>query len=147
MDDWQQDWWQQLEKTASNVEKFFKDVDRAVESFAEEVTDTLEEFSEQIQDTLITDFDRYVEELVDFITDINSELDSDLWEDFENFTSDPDFVEVTNKTPTQDYHPACIGCSNYHGHSYNGEVLICGMHPYGWSEKNCPDWSQKRVNY
>ncbi len=37
-------------------------------------------------------------------------------------------------------HPACVGCSNYHGHSYGGNLLVCAMHPYGWKNENCPDW-------
>lgn len=39
---------------------------------------------------------------------------------------------------------ACEGCSNYHGKTYGMTQripLICGIHPYGWSETtSCPDW-------
>lgn len=47
---------------------------------------------------------------------------------------------------------ACIGCQNYHGHSYpvswgeqgftSYERLVCGMHPSGWDGESCPDWEQ-----
>jgi hypothetical protein len=35
---------------------------------------------------------------------------------------------------------ACIGCSNYHGEFYKDVPLVCGIHPYGSSDKTCPDF-------
>ena len=39
---------------------------------------------------------------------------------------------------------ACQGCVHYHGvaygHSQDRTSLICGFHPYGWSQDACPDW-------
>ena len=39
---------------------------------------------------------------------------------------------------------ACKGCRYLHGQTYIGEkgenILICGIHPYGWQEGNCPDY-------
>ena len=32
----------------------------------------------------------------------------------------------------------CSNCVHYHGRSYNGNHLVCGMHPYG--EEDCPDF-------
>jgi hypothetical protein len=39
-----------------------------------------------------------------------------------------------------DFHPACVGCRNYHGTTFGGNLLVCGFHPYGWEEGTCPDW-------
>lgn len=36
-------------------------------------------------------------------------------------------------------HPNCKGCRNYHGSTYRGVTLVCAIHPYGWSEGECPD--------
>jgi hypothetical protein len=42
---------------------------------------------------------------------------------------------------------ACQDCVHYHGIAYGYSratrtMLICGFHPYGWSEDNgCPDWT------
>jgi hypothetical protein len=36
--------------------------------------------------------------------------------------------------------PACRGCCHYHGRTYGGTRLVCGMHPYGVEEEYCPDW-------
>lgn len=33
----------------------------------------------------------------------------------------------------------CKGCTNYHGQTYGGNKLICGIHPYGWDGDECPD--------
>jgi hypothetical protein len=35
---------------------------------------------------------------------------------------------------------ACIGCSNYHGVEYGGNLLVCGMYPLGWDGENCPEF-------
>ena len=35
---------------------------------------------------------------------------------------------------TSDRPEACQGCQNYHGETYNGNRLICGIHPYGWND-------------
>ncbi|MBI4784224.1 MAG: hypothetical protein HY785_23335 [Oscillatoriophycideae cyanobacterium NC_groundwater_1537_Pr4_S-0.65um_50_18] len=34
----------------------------------------------------------------------------------------------------------CQGCRFYHGQTYNGNHLICGMHPYGVDDDYCADW-------
>ncbi|MEH1926820.1 hypothetical protein [Nostoc sp.] len=35
---------------------------------------------------------------------------------------------------------ACQRCSNYHSEFYQDVQLICAIHPYGWSDENCPDF-------
>jgi hypothetical protein len=52
-------------------------------------------------------------------------------------TSRP-FIQTV--TPTLQDHPACVGCCNYHGESYDGNMLVCAMHPYGADGLNCSDW-------
>lgn len=142
MNDWQKDWWQQLEKTSAIVEKFFDDVNQAMESFTEEVTEALTELSEQLQDTLITEVDRYVEDFIDLVTENNIEFEFSLWEDLQNFTEESEFVEITTEIPTQDNYAACVGCRHYHGQAYNGQILVCGMHPYGVEDTHCTDWEE-----
>ena len=34
----------------------------------------------------------------------------------------------------------CQGCAFYHGTTYGGQQLICGMHPYGVEDDYCMDW-------
>ncbi|MBF2077137.1 MAG: hypothetical protein IGR76_01090 [Synechococcales cyanobacterium T60_A2020_003] len=49
-----------------------------------------------------------------------------------------DQQRFTPKTPCRPV--ACQGCRHYHGRSYGGTMLICGMHPYGVEEETCGDW-------
>jgi hypothetical protein len=37
----------------------------------------------------------------------------------------------------------CQGCQHYHGQTYGGTLLVCGMHPYGSEEEYCPDWQSQ----
>ncbi|MGB6301875.1 MAG: hypothetical protein WBF90_37670 [Rivularia sp. (in: cyanobacteria)] len=37
---------------------------------------------------------------------------------------------------------ACNGCSNYHGQVYNGNLLICAIHPHGSDNESCPDFTR-----
>jgi uncharacterized FlaG/YvyC family protein len=140
MNDWQKDWWQQVEKASLGVEKFFEDLNQAMESFAEEVTEALTDLSEQLQDTLTTEVDRYVEDFIDLMKETNQELEFNLWQEIENLVEDSEFVEITTEMPTQDKYAACMGCRHYHGQAYNGQILVCGMHPYGVEEDTCGDW-------
>jgi hypothetical protein len=42
--------------------------------------------------------------------------------------------------PMIDQRPGCAGCRHYHGQSYGGNFLVCGMYPYGYEGEQCPDW-------
>ncbi len=123
MEDWPKDFFEMLEVVAHEVEQFFI-----------EVTEILDTVADEVQTTITTEIDQRLEELFEPIIGIYAEL-----EEASNQTEQPfiyyDFVE-----PTAERHPACIGCNYYHGHAYSGNLLVCGMHPYGWDDSNCPDW-------
>lgn len=37
----------------------------------------------------------------------------------------------------------CQGCQNYHGETYGGNRLVCGIHPKGYDKgETCPDFAQ-----
>lgn len=38
---------------------------------------------------------------------------------------------------------ACQGCCFYHGKTYGGTQLVCGMHPYGVEGDYCTDWQSE----
>lgn len=50
-----------------------------------------------------------------------------------------DPIHAPKVRATRDRHPACIGCQNYHGRVYEGNLLVCAMHPYGVESETCPD--------
>lgn len=151
MDEWQQNWWEIIEKTASDVEKLIDDVGTAVESFAEEVEESVDSFVEQLQESFFSEVDRCAEEIFDTIVDLTDitieEIiifeDIDYPDNFDYFSDELDFIGIRKEKPSLHKNPACIGCQHYHGRAYNGNLLVCGMHPYGWTDDNCPDWEKK----
>jgi len=131
MEKWQKDFVEIVETVADEVEHFFLGVTEMVDSFF----DLTEEITEQVQSTIVTELDQYFNELAEPIFEVYWELEEVLGEVDQPF---PYPVEPTSQT-----HPACIGCRNYHGQVYGGNILVCGMHPYGWEDENCPDWEQE----
>ena len=140
MNDWQKEWWQQIEQTTVSIEKFFQDINEAVESFTEEVTEAVEELGEHLQNTVIIEVDTFIDDFIDLIGETSVEFESSFWEDLDYLVNDTDFVDITLETPGEDNHAACVGCRHYHGQAYNGQILVCGMHPYGVEDNSCPDW-------
>ncbi len=143
MDDWQQEWWKQLEKTAADMEKFFVDVEEATESFVDEVSENVGSFLEQFQSGIFEEVDYLIQDFIDVLIDTSDEIDSVFGEEWENFADD-DFTSVSYHQPSAKSNSACINCANYHGQSYNGNLLVCAMHPSGWDGDDCPDWQEDK---
>ena len=149
MEDWQKNWWEILEKTASDIEKLIEDIGDAVELFTNEVEETIEDFVEQLQESLVSEIDKCVEDIVETLIDVSIETEIIILEDIERadnldyFSEELDFIGIHREQPNLDKNPACIGCRHYHGRIYSGNLLVCGMHPYGWTDDNCPDWEHK----
>ena len=142
MDDWQKQWWKQIEKTTAEVEQFWDGVEEATESFIDELGDNLGLFLEELHLDFVDEVDKFVRDFIEIIADTSSDIDSAFGDNFQNFT-DEDFTSVTYHTPSELKNPACINCANYHGQSYNGNLLVCAIHPSGWEDDNCPDWSEE----
>ncbi|MEB3181496.1 MAG: hypothetical protein VKL59_21045 [Nostocaceae cyanobacterium] len=132
MDNWQKDLLEMMEGVATEVERFLAGMGEVVDSFLE----LSEEITEQIHSSIATEIDEYFHELVEPIFEVYSELEELVIEDIE--PSFPYKVEATTEK-----NPACIGCHHYHGEVYSGNLLVCGMHPYGWEDATCPDWEQE----
>ncbi|WP_019504618.1 hypothetical protein [Pleurocapsa sp. PCC 7319] len=141
MDDWPQQWWKQLEHTAAEMEEFLVDVAEATESFVDEASENFSSFLEEFQSGVVDEVDSFIQDFIDVLNSTSDELDFTIGEEWEDFTDD-DFTNVSYHHPSATSHPACINCANYHGRSYNGNLLVCGMHPEGWHGTNCPDWEK-----
>jgi hypothetical protein len=139
MEDLPKNFFEALETAVSEVEKFFVEV---TEEFAE-MLDEIGKLSYEITEELATDFIAEIEEcLNDFadgpVTEIHYEIEElDLQRERERGIDSfiGGYVE-----PTAEQHPACRGCQNYHGEIHGGNLLVCGMHPYGVEDETCPDW-------
>ncbi|MEM9925362.1 MAG: hypothetical protein AAF915_16685 [Cyanobacteria bacterium P01_D01_bin.50] len=129
MDEWQKDFSEIVKSVSDEVERFFIGMTEVVDSFVE----LTEEISEQVQTTLLTEVDQYLQDLAEPFLEVYWDFEDVLGDDLEGHLPYP--VE-----PTAEQNSACIGCRNYHGQVYNGNLLVCGIYPHGYDDESCPDW-------
>lgn len=118
----------------------------AIGELAQDVEGLVGEISRDAMDAI----DRFVEQFVELSDDFVSDVTSTIGQEFEtpiaNFL-DRDLEELLNSLmrpfidlSMEDFnspnssmprHMLCENCENYHGQSYGGTQLVCGMHPYG----------------
>ncbi|NEP08029.1 MAG: hypothetical protein F6K34_26605, partial [Okeania sp. SIO4D6] len=133
MEDWSKNLFEVIETAALEVENFFNEMSEEISEVFDEWGKFSEEITEEIRTNFIVEIDEYLNDLIDPIIEVYLDLDFDVGgEDIDYFV---DRVE-----PTVEEHPACRGCKNYHGQVYGGNLLVCGMHPYGVEGETCPDW-------
>lgn len=133
MEDWSKGLSEMVETAAAEVEKFVTEIGEEFQEMVDELTQLSDAFTTELESKVIPEIDDYINEILEPILDIYFDIELDLAdEDFENF--------VTYVHPTASRHPACQGCQHYHGHTYNGNLLVCAMHPSGVEDETCPDW-------
>ncbi|AFY35761.1 hypothetical protein [Calothrix sp. PCC 7507] len=130
MENWQKDLIEIIETVAVEVEQFFLGMGEMVDALFE----LTEEITEQVQSTIATEVDQYLQDLAEPILEAYWEL--------EDVVADVDPAFPYPVAATSEQNPACVGCTNYHGQAYGGNLLVCAMHPQGWDDANCPDWEQ-----
>lgn len=152
MDDWAKEFYKAVESVATEVDRIFQEVVQEIDDWVEEWVEVSEEFSTQVEETLrstlpidemAAQFDRYLQESLDPLFELYLDLEFDL--DQRQEEDDP-FVPVTYVQPSAEKNSACIGCQHYHGQIYGNNLLVCGMHPYGWEGESCPDWESESLN-
>lgn len=148
MDDWLHDWMKAVETVSSSIGQFLDDVGKeindAVDVFIEltdEMTDEMERAITPSLDQLDRQIDEWIEPILLAFDSMGSTIDR--------------AVEPVSHTvePLLNQHPICVGCRHYHGQTYNGNMLVCAMHPYGIVDgsETCPDkepitWSLPSAN-
>jgi hypothetical protein len=138
-----ENWQKILEITTAEVDNFLQEIGTAVECFVEEVSSTMVTLGEQLQELVVSEIDQNIQDFLELFIDENIEAERIFGDDLEDLPEELDFISVSLEKPTPDRHPACIGCQHYHGRVYGKNLLVCGMHPYGWHDENCPDWEKK----
>jgi hypothetical protein len=134
MSDWQKDLTEIWESILTGVEEFSNEVQEA----SAEIVDLIVGVTEQITSDM--------ESIANEFKELNEELWRDLdWEggfnvDGENPETDWSLYYEPRRAATAEHQPACVGCRNYNGSMFGGNLLVCGFHPYGWQEGQCPDW-------
>ena len=136
MEKWQKDLISMIEAVADEVEQFFLGINDMVDAFFE----ITEEVTEEVQSTLAADIDAFTTLHEQFLQDLTEPILGIYWEDI---SEDLDPVFTYKVEATLEKNIACIGCSNYHGQVYGGNLLVCGMHPHGSDDGNCPDWEKE----
>lgn len=137
MEDWSKSLFEVIETAALEVESFFNEMAEEISEVIDEWGKFSEEITEEICTNFIVEIDEYLNDLIDPIIEVYLDLDFDVGgEDIDYF--------VERVEPTLEKHPACRGCKNYHGQVYGGNLLVCGMHPYGVDGESCPDWESDK---
>jgi len=131
MEGWTDGFVRALEDMVSDVEKFLVEVADEIGVMVDAFADATDEFAEQLQQVSLG-----VEESLNAFFDPILEAYLGFEVTLEN-TIQPIAHTVD---PLLNNHAACVGCRNYHGQAYGGNLLVCGMHPYGWEDEKCPDW-------
>jgi hypothetical protein len=132
MESWSKDFSELLEVMAEEVEQFFADIAKDVGEMVESFFEASEEIAEQMQTVFAVELEQRLGDLIDPILEAYLGIELAVEE-----TAQPMIHTVE---PFLNDRPACVGCRHYHGQTYGGIMLVCGMHPYGWESDKCPDW-------
>jgi hypothetical protein len=122
-----------MEEWQNEIAAVFKDLTALFDGFGREFTELVEEVTTEAQEILNLQWD----ELKDVLTEIWQELELDLEE---STSINWDLPIPTRPLPDPAVHPACMGCINYNGSVYGGNLLVCGFYPYGCNSDTCADW-------
>ena len=136
MNEGPQDWFREFEAAAQEVGQCIQETVDAIAETADFMMQVPMVIAEHLEDTIASEVDEFLEEVADwFQPPVHVTVQFDVgW--------NPDIAEPWLDTiePGQGQQTACVGCCHYHGRVYNGNLLVCGMHPYGWEGDKCPDW-------
>jgi hypothetical protein len=116
-----------------------------MDDWYKQVNDWLNHIGEQVETTVTTIADaaetagkemadRLDRELAPWLAQwVQPLLDTPLDLDFDFDQAIDDVIQPWRQTlePPLNNHPLCAGCQHYHGQAYGGDMLVCGMHPYG----------------
>ncbi len=131
MEGWSDGFSQAIEQMIRDVESFLADVAEDLNEMIDGLAEVTEDLADQFQQMTVQ-VEEGLSTLVDPILEAYLGFEITVENSIQPITHTVD--------PILNNHSACVGCRNYHGHSYNGTVLICAMHPYGWEDEQCPDW-------
>ncbi len=132
MESWSKEFSEMMQTIVDGVEQFFTEVSKDVEEAMDALIDASEEFAEQMQQAIAPDLEQRINEFFDPILE--------AYLGFEIAVEESVQPIARTVEPILNDHATCVGCRNYHGQSYNGVMLVCGMHPAGWDGEQCPDW-------
>ncbi|MEM6449571.1 MAG: hypothetical protein AAF703_04565 [Cyanobacteria bacterium P01_D01_bin.105] len=135
MEEWLRQLQQELEAVAQDSDKWLMD---AFKETDQTISDTVDDIAEAIG-PMVFELNQQVEASLD-VTEIFIHQHLTPW--VEEVTA-----PINNTvTPYLQDHPVCVGCKYYDGSAYGGNMLVCGMHPYGPDDETCQDWASVWVS-
>lgn len=148
MDNWDNNLWKWLNDVQRELESFSIDINQEWQKNITELDTKLNDLTEEVEDAVTAELNQFLEDMDDLMIDFfRVFLDEDLTRFEDDRDYDPEelysLFEDYKPIPNTQKHPACVGCSHYHGQTYNGNLLVCAMYPYGWDGEKCPDWEKE----
>jgi hypothetical protein len=133
----------------SDWQKDLAEIWEAILTGVEELSNEVQEASAEVVDLIVGVAEQFTSDLESIATEFK-ELNEEIWRDIdweggfnldgENPDTDWSLYYEPHREATAEHQPACVGCRNYNGSMFGGNLLVCGFHPYGWQEGQCPDW-------
>ncbi|MBF2026361.1 MAG: hypothetical protein IGS48_06280 [Oscillatoriales cyanobacterium C42_A2020_001] len=132
MESWAREFSEMMQSIVDGIEQLITEFTKDVEEMMDAFVEASEELIEQVETAIAPDLEQHINEFFDPIIE--------AYLGFEVTVGDSMQPVANTVEPLINDHPACVGCRHYHGQSYNGVMLVCGMHPYGCEEEKCSDW-------
>ena len=152
MNDWEKDVWAVIDAVTVTVEDWVEGIEQTIT----EVSTALDEEINAEWQGFWADWSTFWEDVAEILTEFDPDAPN-----FDNAPS-PRPPAQNAATPwlsmdwemglnpylpaTAEHQPTCQGCQHYHGYVYGGQLLVCGMHPYGSEGGSCPDWEGSSPN-
>lgn len=148
MNPWDNNFWQWLNNVQTQLESFSIQVNQEWQKNISELGTIINDLTEEVENSVADELHHFWENIdylmIDlfqvFLDEELSDFDDDGNLDLEQLYS---LFEDSKPIPNAQKHPACVGCRHYHGQTYNGNLLVCAMYPYGWQGEKCPDWEKE----
>jgi hypothetical protein len=122
-----------MEEWQKEISAAFKDLTELFDGFGRELTELVEEVTTEATEIINLQWDELKEVLIEVLQELELEFEEPTLFNW-------DIPITTKPMPDPATHPACIGCLHYNGSDYGGNLLVCGMHPYGCGSQICADW-------
>jgi hypothetical protein len=111
-------------------------VDQAIAPILDQVSDQVTTWWDPLEAAIAPELNRAAEALEERVIPPLDAMISEIEQWYDTVAAP---LEQT-LNPLVQNHPTCVGCRHYHGQTYGGNLLVCGMYPYGPETERCPDW-------
>lgn len=145
---WQTELRDAIDGFTQDMEALVDEISRDAMGALDRFVELSDDFVEDVTNTIRHEFETPSPLVMPLVTPIVNFLDRDLEELLNSLLSpfiDLSMEDFNSPNLSIPIHALCENCENYHGQSYGGTPLVCGMHPYGpdLAQTECGDRSIK----